>query len=90
MKKARLMLLSLALFAIAGGALAFKANYGRYYCTAPTQQGVSCSNKFCQNLTNATTLGGSLAPFVCTTTPIDGDCVPNLRCAATSTRLTLD
>ncbi len=89
MKKVKMMLLSLGLFAVVGGALAFKAKYSTSYCTAPTQQGIACAQKFCPNIVaNSTTLNAGTQPFVCTALPVDGQCQPNTRCAGASTRLT--
>jgi hypothetical protein len=48
MKKIKIMLLSLALFAVVGGALAFKARFTDSFCTAPYLGG---SAPLCPNLT---------------------------------------
>ncbi len=44
MKKIKIMLLSLALFAIVGGALAFKAKFDVDYCTTVTNSSFICTN----------------------------------------------
>jgi len=74
MKRLKMMLLSLALFAVVGGALAFKARYQKQYCTAPVQQGGTCGVA-CPDITNSTTDGAS--QFFCTTLPVAGACEVN-------------
>jgi len=84
MKKMKIMLLSFALLAIVGGALAFKAKGHIAYCTADPESGNACivsgqtANKACPNriiLTNQ--VGGTQTRFTyCYTTPVAGrsDC----------------
>jgi hypothetical protein len=66
MKRIKIMLLSLALFAVVGGALAFKARFLQLYCTAPTIGG-ACNIKYCSTLTTSTTI--QAIDFACYTTP---------------------
>ena len=47
MKKLKIMLLSFALLAIVGGALAFKARFASLYCTAPVNPAGQQANGFC-------------------------------------------
>ena len=48
MKRIKLMLTSLALFAVVGGALAFKANFDQSFCTAfPDGTGTDACLKAC-------------------------------------------
>jgi hypothetical protein len=47
MKKVKLMLLSLSVLAVAGGALAFKVKQDLSYCTAPTVIGIPCKELAC-------------------------------------------
>jgi len=68
MKKLKIMLLSLALFAVVGGALAFKAKFLVNYCTTDIPGGgLTCADVNCPIFTNSTTLGASV--FKCYTTP---------------------
>lgn len=101
MKRVKIMLLSLALFAVVGAALAFKARFIQNYCTAPTING-ACP-VYCPNLVRSSTTTASV-PFVCTTTPttwldgtvvrstcfIDNDPSQTLLCTVTTTKLTID
>ena len=69
MKKLKIMLLSLALFAIVGGVLAFKTKILTAYCTASVINGGSCANVLCSNLTiGAKCLSGGI--LRCYTTPV--------------------
>ena len=82
MKKLKIMLLSLALFAVVGGALAFKARYSRNWCVVQTTDacdaaGLKCpiaSQQFDIN-TNATD-----KPF-CTTLVPQGGCKATTPCS---------
>jgi hypothetical protein len=62
MKKVKIMLLSLALFAVVGGALAFKAKFSESYCKTATIQvaggGFACAANpgACQLINNSTTI----------------------------------
>ena len=88
MKKLKIMLLSFALLAIVGGALAFKAKFNEQFCTAITNGGTSalCAagaglNKFCPNdLIRRTDNSKPFVDVYCYTTPqqLDGD--PELEC----------
>lgn len=71
MKKIKFMLLSLALFAVVGGIFAFKARFGKLYCTAPVQANGTCGVA-CPTLTNSTTQDAT--EFFCTTTAFFGGC----------------
>lgn len=67
MKKVKLMLLSLSILAVVGGALAFTAKTGTTYCTADVDSNGNCP-AICP-------LPGKLSPvittkFVCTTTSV--------------------
>jgi hypothetical protein len=82
MKKVKIMLFSLALFAVVGGALAFKAKVNKNYCTA-VWDGNNCA-RTCPNFEgNSTTLDATnlvctvLAPNTqCTISPgVTVDCV---------------
>jgi hypothetical protein len=66
MKKVKIMLLSLVLLAVVGGALAFKARFIQLYCTAPTIGG-ACNLKYCPTLTTSTTF--QAVELACYTTP---------------------
>src|SRR5690348_12547436 len=83
MKKVKIMLLSLALFAVVGGALAFKAKLGNNkFCTAPAYFDAGstpqyyCSfniggNEFTTKSCESYAVGqkiGTGTPIVCTTT----------------------
>lgn len=92
MKKIKIMLLSLALFAVVGGALAFKAKYIDTFCTAQPVAGLACTQlAACPNkVIFSTTTNDVNIPLVCTTTPKDGGCPSNLKCTTTSLRLKND
>jgi hypothetical protein len=68
MKKIKIMLLSLALFAVVGGALAFKAKFNTKFCTAAYVQGGSKPST-CPNLVVRSTTQGASQTYW-TTTPI--------------------
>lgn len=89
MKKIKVMLLSLALFAVVGGALAFKAKFQDRYCTAATIAGVLNTDLFCINpvFSKIDPLGN--ADFVATTTYNFG-CPAHLKCTTTALRLIED
>jgi hypothetical protein len=64
MKKIKLMLASLSILAVVGGALAFSTNTGTTYCTALPENG-DCPQE-CP--TTAKLKAGGQDDFVCTTT----------------------
>lgn len=83
-----MMLLSLAMFAVVGGALAFKAKYSQEYCTTNTS-GNSCpSGLACKIDTPDIKLTSGAGTFVCTTTFSPG-CKNNCTTEA-STKITGD
>ncbi|WP_315815279.1 hypothetical protein [Paraflavitalea speifideaquila] len=90
MKKLKIMLMSLALFAIVGGALAFKAKFVTDFCTTTPGIAGNCpSGLKCPNLRidQAITDQGGVGPF-CTAIPPNG-CNPNTPCSnANPVRLT--
>ena len=90
MKKLKFMLLSLALVAVVGGSLAFKATYIKSYCTAPTQIGFTCPELACPNLVNFSTTINGVGDFVCTTPTVPNvGCPEGLKCF-TSTKIKAD
>lgn len=70
MKKVRIMLMSLLLLAVVGGALAFKVKFDVEYCTAAATNGTCPSGKLCPNYAIDKTIsdGGTL----CTVAPRAG------------------
>ena len=87
MKKVKIMLLSLALFAVVGGALAFKAKFGNSWCVAPLYGGTgafTCTtlfqgDTFTTDCGNAQDIKNAGSVFSCTTVPdailgCDTDC----------------
>ena len=77
MKKLKIMLLSFALLAVVGGALAFKAKFITPYCTAAVNGNGLCTvqvgvNKFCPIAVNSTTVATG-TPTWCYTVPQDLD-----------------
>lgn len=77
MKKIKMMLMSLALLAVVGGALAFKAKFNAKFCTTAAvlnaQNVKVCPNapSYCPNLLQAsTTTTQNEDAIYCTTTPI--------------------
>jgi hypothetical protein len=72
MKKLKYMLLSLALIAVVGGALAFKAKFSTTYCTAPVNTDGSCPAA-CPAFTANSTIANAITSF-CTTVPPNAQC----------------
>lgn len=70
----KIMLLSFALLAIVGGALAFKAKSLPFYCTAAVESNGTClisgAQKACPNHILYTTAAGSTRFTYCYTTPV--------------------
>lgn len=91
MKKVKIMLLSLLVLAVVGGALAFNANakFERSYCTTPPWQDASgqlfCTTNpgSCPLLIEKTTTSG-IGQLLCTTTPVGGSCVGVANCTISS------
>jgi len=94
MKRIKLMLLSLKILAVIGGALAFTAKTGPSYCTTSTVDGISCENLSCPIFNRLKETSGN---FLCTTTSTfvasrpcrfaNGNVLP---CATTSAQLTIE
>jgi hypothetical protein len=85
MKKVKIMLLSLALFAVVGGALAFKAKFDKTWCFAPTYgngftcttlDGAAVTTTQCEGIA-ITFKNDATGIFSCTTLP-DGEACPVL------------
>ena len=94
MKKVKFMLLSLALVAVVGAALAFKVRYSGTYCTAPVPGSpLTCTNIACPNAAASTTTFDTQVPFVCTVIMGMNGCQDaggrDLQCVG-STRLVAD
>lgn len=80
MKRIKIMLTSLALFAVVGGALAFKANFNGTFCTAtPGTPGPNVCAKACPNFTTKVQ-PGSTGDFVCTAEYDDNNCQTPPQC----------
>jgi hypothetical protein len=77
MKRIKIMLTSLALFAVVGGALAFKANYAQSFCTAAPGTGTNACLKACPTRIDNQAIGGS-GTLVCTA-DFNGTC-SNVQC----------
>lgn len=97
MKKVKFMLLSLALVAVVGGAVAFKVKTNTHFCTTLAHKVGDVSTCIvddvdlnCPNLTTAvTTAGGNSPDFYCTT-PTNGDPLdPCGQVCETTTRKTI-
>ncbi len=73
MKKVKFMLMAIAIIAVVGGALAFKASekYNLQYCTT-TVEGDICP-QFCPTLIVNASEGTQFHTKVCTTTPVEAD-----------------
>jgi hypothetical protein len=87
MKKVKLMLLSLSILAVVGGALAFTAKTGPLYCTANTVlvNGVTTCPDFCH--TEGKIQAGVGTDNICTTTTSadpDNPCPPEIFCKRTN------
>jgi hypothetical protein len=66
MKKLKIMLLSLALFAVVGGALAFKAKFSRDFCVTEVTGSAICSEQVCPNPLPDQTIVLTGQTFYCT------------------------
>lgn len=75
MRKIKIMLMSLLVLAVVGGALAFKAKFQKIYCTAPVPASGSCLNVKCPNVVESTTEGGT-QNFCYTVPPAGLGCNP--------------
>ncbi len=75
MKRIKMMLLSLALFAVVGAALAFKARFTDTFCTAiPNGTGIhACDAKACSIFTDQVVIGQT-GTAVCTAPYDDNNC----------------
>lgn len=67
MKKVKIMLWTLGIVAITGGALAFKARFSAVYCTAAVAPGGACPDGCWQVTTGVITDNGIGAQHVCIT-----------------------
>jgi hypothetical protein len=101
MKKIKIMLLSLALFAIVGGALAFKAKFNKSFCTTDAYYnpaiGYYCSFKpaglqtvyaKCPNEIFNMTYITNVDPLlrsVCVTSLVNGTCPVTVTCSISAT-----
>ena len=88
MKKVKFMMLSLALIAIIGGALAFKAKGTKNYCTALPDVNNICTDGSngqipCPSPIVSTTVGTDAVAFYCYTLGVN--CDANTLCRTTST-----
>ena len=90
MRKIKIMLFSLLVLAVVGGALAFKVKFNKVYCTSAIPNGVTTcfqggANVTCPNLVASTTLDGTTN--LCYTIPEAGQgCKPaggTLTCITT-------
>lgn len=86
MRKIKIMLFSLLVLGVIGGALAFKVKFNKIYCTSTIPAGGVC-NVTCPNMVASTTLNGIIN--LCYTTPlVAGDgCKPKgfaLNCQITA------
>ena len=88
MKKVKMMLLSLSLVAVVGGALAFKATYTTPFCTAALPENEICDIA-CPNPVASTSTSNVQFPVVCTANPAPGGGCSGVQCVA-STRLKSD
>lgn len=80
MKKVKIMLMSMAILAIVGGALAFKAKFTTEFCTLTTTTGgaLTCP------ITLATTLNGTIPVEYTFPEPGESDCPVELCTFETS------
>jgi hypothetical protein len=93
MKKVKIMLLSLAVLAVVGGALAFKAkNFSQLYCIGTTDQLINPNGTCAQTEAIVSKFGATSPVFLYTTLQADGaspitqaaDCAGELNCKQTS------
>jgi hypothetical protein len=89
MKKIKLMLLSLSILAVVGGALAFTLKEGTEYCTAPTIKvnNVVTYSTTCSVIGKLKDNGVSTDNIATTTKPAAG-CATNTPCFTTNPGLT--
>jgi hypothetical protein len=73
MKKVKLMLVSLTVLAVVGGALAFTAKQGDQFCTAEVDALSSCPAEFCPDLASITPTTDPI--FLCSTPSVNNGCV---------------
>jgi hypothetical protein len=89
MKKVKLMLVSLSVLAVVGGALAFTAKSGTQFCSTLADQSSVCANFTCPNL--AKIKATTDAVFICTAQSVDNVCNPGgvtVQCAGNPIRST--
>lgn len=97
MKRIKIMLMSLLVFAVAGGALSFKVKFMECYCTTLARQVgqsfvctyVNGQNLFCPNPALNRTLTNQGIPVCTTPCPLDKDC-QDVRCVKNVTFTTDD
>ena len=65
MKKVKLMLASIAILAVVGGALAFKAKGTTVYCADLNHFGAKAGTQFCPAIPNSTFVEGTPAISYC-------------------------
>ncbi|SEP29915.1 hypothetical protein SAMN05660816_05123 [Niastella yeongjuensis] len=80
MKKVKLMLMSLALIAVVGAALAFKAKYSQRYCTTLAQPNIPCRDLLCPNGPFTPSTLGTGPNAICTAIVPAGGCF-GVKCA---------
>ncbi|OQP54340.1 hypothetical protein A4H97_22930 [Niastella yeongjuensis] len=80
MKKVKIMLMSMALIAVVGGALAFKAKYTQRYCTTLASPAGFCKDLACPNGPFSPSTTGSGSNVICTTIVPAGGCL-GIQCA---------
>lgn len=92
MKKVKLMLLSLSILAVVGGALAFTVKSGDQFCTAPAAINSNCPSLNCPDLAQ-TAPAEQEDDYLCTTTSFNGGCRPggiSLKCGGTPIHNTIE
>jgi hypothetical protein len=72
MKKVKLMLLSLSVLAVVGGALAFTAKNSPKVCTVVADQNANCPELFCPDLASIKATTDNI--WLCTTPSVNSDC----------------
>jgi hypothetical protein len=72
MKKVKLMLLSLSVLSVVGGALAFTAKTGTQYCTTIVDQISDCAGLPCPNLARIRPTTNDV--FICTAQSVNNTC----------------
>jgi len=89
MKKVKIMLLSLLVLAVAGGAMAFNAKFSNSFCTIATVNGVCPTNPSSCPIVKKVKLTTAIGTPVCYTSDLGaGNCAGITSCTFLTTTIT--